>query len=169
MTSKRPFSHATFIVILAACLALITAGTALGALASGTLPTAGFAYTSVADNEVNMAGDGVHLKTKGTTNVKTTYSRVAPSATLLGWHYHNGPVIVTVTAGFLTFFDSNCDTWDVEEGHTYIESTGQVLNARVDPLKNPGDPAVVRVEWFTTRLFPEGTTDPVEVDAPCTP
>ncbi len=168
MTSKRSFSRVTLIVILATCLALVTAGTALADLV-GTLPTTGFTYTSATDNEVNMTGDGVHFKTKGTTNVKTTYSRVAPSAALLGWHYHNGPVIVTVTSGILTFFDSDCDTWDVEAGHTYVESTGQVLNARVDPLKNPGDPAVIRVEWFTTRLFPEGTTDPVGVDAPCTP
>jgi hypothetical protein len=156
------------LLALAAILALLTASTTLGVLVGGSLPTAGFTYLSATDNDVNMASNGVHLKTKSTVNVKTTYSRVAPSAALLGWHYHNGPVIVTVTAGILTFFDGNCDTWDVEAGHTYIESTGEVLNARVDPLKNPGDPAVIRVEWFTTRLF-EGATDPIEVDAPCTP
>jgi quercetin dioxygenase-like cupin family protein len=154
------------LVVLAAIMTLLTAGTTLGALVGGALPTAGFTYLSVTDNEVNMTGDGVHLKSKGTVNVKTTYSRVAPSAALLGWHYHNGPVIVTVTTGVLTFFDGNCGTWDVDAGHTYIESTGEVLNARLDPLKNPG---VAAVEWFTTRLFPEGTTDPVEVDAPCAP
>jgi hypothetical protein len=155
--------------VLAVTLTLVTASTTLGALVGGALPTSGFTYLSTSDNEVNMVGDGIHLKTKGRINVKTTYSRVAPSTSLLGWHYHNGPVIVTVTAGTLTFYDGNCGTWDLTAGQTYIESTGQVLNARVDPLKNPGDPAVTRVEWFTTRLFPDGTTDPVEVDAPCAP
>jgi quercetin dioxygenase-like cupin family protein len=83
-----------------------------------------------------------------------------------GWHYHNGPVIVTVTAGTLTYFDASCNTWDVTAGHSYIESTGQVLNVTTVPAKNDG---VATVEWFTTRLYPEGATDPVNVDPPCTP
>ncbi len=166
MTSKRNVGRATIVAVLAAGLALVTGGNALAGLASGTLPAAGFTYTSVTDNEVNMAGDGVHLKTKGTTNVKTTYSRVPPSESLLGWHYHNGPVIVTVTVGTLTFFDSICGTWDLTVGQTYIETTGQVLNAKVDPAKNTG---VATVEWFTTRLYPDGAADPVTVAAPCTP
>lgn len=165
MTSKRSFIRAARISVLAVCLALVTGGTVLAGLASGTLPAAGFAYTSVTDNEVNMAGDGVHLKTKGTTNVKTTYSRVAPNpAFTAGWHYHNGAVIVTVTVGTLTFFDATCGTWDLPAGHTYIESTGEILNAKVLPDKNPG---IATVEWFTTRLYPEGTADPVAVEAPC--
>jgi hypothetical protein len=165
MTSKHSFKWATRITILAVCLAMVTGGTALAGLASGTLPATGFTFTSVTDNEVNMAGDGVHLKTKGTTNVKTTYSRVAPNpAFTAGWHYHNGPVIVTVAVGTLTFFDASCGTWDLPAGHTYIETTGQILNAKVLPDKNPG---VATVEWFTTRLYPDGAADPVAVDAPC--
>ena len=151
---------------LMATLALVMASVAFGGLVGGALPTSGFTYTSVSDNTVNITGDGVHLKTKDTINVKTTYSRVAPSSALLGWHYHNGPVIVTVTVGTLTFFDGRCGTWDVAAGHTYIETTGQVLNARVDPAKNAG---IGTVEWFTTRLYPDGTGDPVGVDPPCAP
>jgi hypothetical protein len=160
-------SRLVLLTTLALTLALLTASTTLGALVGGALPTSGFTYVSTSVNDVNIVGDGIHLKTKGSIDVKTTYSRVAPSTSLLGWHYHNGPVIVTVTAGTLTFYDGACETWDLTAGQTYIESTGQVLNALVDPLKNPGDPAVTRVEWFTTRLFPDGTADPVEVDAPC--
>ena len=149
-----------------ALLITLGAGTALGNLVAGSLPTAGFTYTSVTVNDVNMGGD-VKLKTKGTTIVKTTYSRVAPSANLVGtWHYHNGPVLVTVTVGTLTFYDSACGTWDVSAGQTFIESTGQVLVARALPDRNSG---IAAVEWFTTRLYPEGTTDPVEVPAPCVP
>ena len=109
------------------------------------------------------AGD----RTDPGTRCKTTYSRVVPSLTFqAGWHYHNGPVIVSVTAGTLTFFDGACATWDLTAGHTYIESTGQVLNAKVLPAKNAG---IATVEWFTTRLYPEGAGDPVEVAPPCTP
>jgi len=155
------------IVALVTTLALLTVGTTLGALVSGALPTSGFTFTSVTDNDVNMGGDSVHLKTKDSVNVKTTYSRVAPDpAFAAGWHYHNGPVIVTVTVGTLTFFDRACGTWDLVAGHTYIESTGEVLNAKVLPTKNPG---IATVEWITTRLYPADAVDPVPVDAPCTP
>lgn len=151
----------------AAILALLTASAALGALVSGSLPTAGFTYTSVTDNAVNMAGTGIHLKTKGSVNVKTTYSRVPPSASFVGgWHFHNGPVMVTVTVGTLTLFDSTCATFDLTAGHTYIESTSEVLNAKILPAKNPD---IATAEWFTTRLYPDGAADPVPVDAPCTP
>src|SRR5437870_11393872 len=116
----------------AAILAFRTASAAFSALFSGSLPTAGFTYTSVTDNIVNMDGTGIHLKTKDSVNVKTTYSRVAPSSNFSsGWHYHNGPVIVTMTVGTLTFFDSTCGTTDLTPGHSYVESTGQVLNAKV--------------------------------------
>ncbi len=166
-TRRRRIARRAGIVMgLAAIFALLTASVALGALVGGALPASGFTYTSVSDNAVNITGDGIHLKTKDAINVKTTYSRVAPSSALLGWHYHNGPVIVTVTVGTLTFFDATCGTWDVAAGHTYIETTGQVLNARVDPAKNAG---IGTVEWFTTRLYPDGAADPVGVDAPCAP
>jgi len=202
------------LVALVAMLAALTASAALGALVNGALPAAGFTYTSVTDNAVDIAGSGatpaaiaslqayidklsalsnptaaqqatlasyrarladyraryaaaVALRAGKTANVKTTYSRQAPDpAFSAGWHYHNGPVIVTVTVGTLTFYDSKCGTWDLAAGHTYIESPGQVLNAKVLPAKNAG---ITTVEWFTTRLYPTSATDPVAVDAPCTP
>ena len=155
------------VAILVVLLVLATAGTALGGLASGSLPSAPFTYMSVTDNAVNMTGDGIHLKTRSGINVKTTYTRVAVNPDFFfGWHYHNGPVIVTVTVGTLTYFDANCGTWDLTAGHSYIESTGQVLNVTTVPAKNAG---IDNVEWFTTRLYPEGTGDPVNVAAPCTP
>jgi hypothetical protein len=107
----------------------------------------------------------VDLRESQSANVKTTYSRVPPSETFeSGWHYHNGPVIVTVTVGTLTFVDSKCGTWDLPAGHTYIESPKQVLNAKALPAKNEG---VQDVEWFTTRVYPKGAIDPVPVAAPC--
>jgi hypothetical protein len=153
--------------VLAVALVLATAGTALGGLVSGSLPTTALTFTSVTDNAVNMTGDGIHLKAKSGINVKTTYTRVPVNPDFFfGWHYHNGPVIVTVTVGTLTYLDAACGTWDLTSGHSYIESTGQVLNVTTVPSKNVG---IANVEWFTTRLYPEGATDPVNVDAPCTP
>jgi hypothetical protein len=167
MSRKRPIRFAVLTLALATSLVMLAAGSTLAALVGGTLPSAGFTFTSITTNDVNMVGDGVHLKTKGPVSVKTTYSRVAPDPNFTaGWHYHNGPVIVTVTAGTLTFIGSSCATWDLTAGNTYIESTGEILNARVLPSKNAG---ISTVEWFSTRLYPDGTGDPVPVDPPCMP
>jgi len=150
----------------AAILVIALAGTALAGLVGGSLPSAGFTYTSTTINAADISGQGIHLKSKGPVDVKTTYSKVAPTGALLGWHYHNGPVIVTVAIGTLTFLDGNCQAWDLTAGQSYIESTGQVLNAYLDPSKNAG---LSTVEWFTTRIYPAGSADPVAVSAPCTP
>jgi hypothetical protein len=150
-----------FSLPVSVALVLVLAGSAFAGL-SGSLPGAAFTFTSTTVNAVNMDGNGIHLKTKGSINVKTTYSIVAPTGALLGWHYHDGPVIVTVAVGTITFVDRSCGTWDVSAGESYIESTGEILNAFLDPAKNTGS-----VEWFTTRLYPLNSSDPVGVSAPC--
>ena len=150
----------------AALLILALAGPALGGLVSGSLPASGFTFTSTMVNNVDIAGRGIHLKTKGPVDIKTTYSRVAPTGAPLGWHRHNGPVIVTVAIGTITFLDAECRSFDLGAGQTYIESTGEVLNAYLDPARNSG---LSTVEWFTTRLYPAGAADPVPVDPPCSP
>lgn len=200
--------------MLAAVVALLTAGVALGALINGALPAGSFTYGSVLDNSVDFAGAGIttqdiatvqryidrlaalsnptaaqrttlatyrarladfqaryavaiDMRAGKSTNVKTTYSRVPPSQTFeAGWHYHNGPVIVTVTAGTLTLIDAKCAGWDILAGHSYIESPRQLLNAKALPAKNTG---IDNVEWFTTRVYSSGAIDPVPVPAPCTP
>jgi hypothetical protein len=145
---------------------ILGASTVNAALVNGTLPAAGFTYTSLTQNAVNMAGDPIRLKIKDNVTVKTTYSFATPSNSALvgSWHYHQGPVFVTVTTGTLTLYDSSCNSWDIPAGHTYIESEGQVLVAKALASKNDGN-----VQWFTTRVYPEGGMDPVPVDAPCTP
>jgi len=154
-------------VVAAVGTALILGTSAVNAaLVSGSLPSAGLTYTSLTENAVNMAGDPIRLKIKDNVTVKTTYSFATPNDTALvgTWHYHNGPVFVTVTAGTLTLYDATCGSWDIAAGQTYIESAGQVLVAKALTSKN-----TAAVQWFTTRLYPEGAIDPVQIDAPCTP
>jgi hypothetical protein len=151
---------------VATVLALALAGTAFAGLVGGTLPATAFTFTSTTVNDVNMTGNGIHLKTNGSINIKTTYTRLAPTGALTGWHYHNGPVIVTVAVGTLTYVGADCRTWDLRAGESYIESRGEVLNAYLDPAKNSG---LANVEWFSTRLYPAGSSDPVAVEPPCTP
>jgi hypothetical protein len=124
-------------------------------------------YEALLDNYQARYDAAIDLRLPDSANVKTTFSRVAPNVTFeSGWHYHNGPVIVTVTTGTLTLIDSKCATSDLSAGHTYVESPKQVLNARALPARNAG---VENVEWFTTRIYPSGAIDPVPVPAPCTP
>jgi hypothetical protein len=162
---RRTLGRLATIVSLVMGAVLATSAVAEAALVSGSLPGAGFTYLSTSQNAVNIAGD-VRLKIKDNVTVKTRYSIVTPADQIVGgWHYHLGPVLVTVAAGTLTFFDENCGTWDVSAGETYIESPGQVLNAKTLISKNTGN-----VEWFSTRLLPAGATDPVALtQAPCTP
>lgn len=158
----RAIGRLATLVALGMTMLLGTSTVVEAALVSGTLPTSALTYTSTTINSVNMAGD-VRLKVKDNVTVKTTYSIVTPANQILGgWHYHNGPVIVTVTAGTLTLFGADCGSWDISAGQTYIESEGQILNAKAFTSKNTGN-----VEWFTTRLYPEGAADPVPVDPPC--
>ena len=163
--NRRAVGRLGTVTAAAIAMVLSTAAIAQAALVSGSLPATGLTYLSTTLNAVNMAGD-IRLKVKDNVTVKTTYSIVAPSTNLLGtWHYHNGPVIVTVTVGTLTFYDSSCGSWNVSAGQTYIESPGEVLVARALPSQNTGS----TVEWFTTRLYPDGAADPANVAAPCSP
>jgi hypothetical protein len=157
---------ARFAILGAVALSLVMATTAVAGLIGGSLPSAAFTFTSTSINSVDIGGNGIKLKTRGAVDVKTTYTRLAPTGALTGWHYHNGPVVVTVAVGTLTYVDAQCRTWDLSAGQSYIESTGEVLNAYLDPAKNSG---LSNVEWFTTRLYPAGAADPVGVAAPCTP
>jgi hypothetical protein len=160
----RKLGRLAIIVSLVTGTVLATSTVAEAALVSGSLPAAGFTYLATSQNAVNISGD-VRLKIKENVTVKTTYSIVTPADQIVGgWHYHLGPVIVTVTAGTLTFFGEGCGTWDVSAGESYIETPGQILNAKTLIFKNSGN-----VEWITTRLLPAGATDPVTVDAPCVP
>jgi hypothetical protein len=158
------------VVALASSMALVTASVALGGLVSGTLPASGFTFTSLTTNSVNIAGNGIHMKTKAPINVKTTYSKVPSTgwaAFDAGWHYHSGPNVVTVTVGTLTFLNSTCGTFDVSAGESYIESTGEVLDAKILASKNTTGNTTV--EWFTSRMYPADAVDPNPVPAPCTP
>lgn len=165
-TGNRRPRRRTLASIAAAVLILLgLAGPAVAGLIGGSLPASAFTFTSRTINSVDIGGSGIKLKTRGAIDVKTTYTKLAPTGALTGWHYHNGPVIVTVAVGTLTYVDAQCNTWDLPAGESYIESTGEVLNAFLDPGKNSG---LSYVEWFTTRMYPAGAADPVAVAAPCT-
>jgi hypothetical protein len=178
-------------IALGATLVSATAVSTMAGLDKGELPIAGFTHTSLVDTVTPIGGPmptpesladvyawlaqrdraereaaaGVDLGMPGPIAVETTYTlQPADLSYRFRWHSDNGPVIFTVTTGTLTFVDDACQTFDLVAGHSHIEPPGMALNALTLPEKNPG---VAAVGWFTTRLYAEGATDPVAIDAPC--
>lgn len=122
-----------------AAVAVITSSTVL---AAATFPT----RVSVAVH-VDSDGGGVQFENTRNVDVITTFSSQPSTWAGSGWHYHEGPVFISVTQGTLTFYRKNCKTFTISAGHGYIESRHQVLLAKNLDTK-------VNAEWFTTRIIP---------------
>lgn len=140
---------------------LLLAGSALAVIAtivgSGVAfatppgPSGGSTATVLADgttmNEVNFNSDPIKLRTKDQMEVLQVSQTAIPTWTS-GWHEHTGAVIVNVTAGSLTFYDSSCAVTTVTAGHGYIETPYDPILAR-----NEG---TVQAAWITTQIIPAG-------------
>jgi hypothetical protein len=132
----------TKLVSIAAAFATIALITTSTVFASATFPS-----RVRVDVHVDSKGGGVEFENHRDVDIITTFSSQPSTWAGSGWHYHQGPVFVSVTQGTLTFYRKNCKTFTITAGHGYIETRHQVLNA-----KNL-DPNVV-AEWFTTRIIP---------------
>lgn len=143
----------SLVVVVLATLALVTATTVW---AVATFPT-----RAAVVNKVDIDRNGIDFETSRKVDVITTFSSQPSTWAGSGWHYHNGPVFVSVTMGTLTFWTSTCRKFQITAGQGYIESIGQVLLA-----KNLDSTTVA--EWFTSRVIPYQTNglpgiDPVPV------
>ena len=100
----------------------------------------------------------LELKTKGRSDARVVHFRVTPGG-FFGWHTHPGPVFVMITAGTLTYYDSD----DPTNGVDYGAGTGFVDQGggHVHDARNEGDIDVELVAFFLT---PQGT--PIRIDAP---
>ena len=143
----------SLVVVVVATLALVTATTVL---AVATFPT-----RVAVVNKVDIDRNGIDFETSRKVDVITTFSSQPSTWVGSGWHYHNGPVFISVTTGTLTFWTTTCRKFQITAGQGYIESTGQVLLA-----KNLDSTTVA--EWYTSRVIPYQTNgspgiDPVPV------
>ncbi len=143
----------SLVVVVVATLALVTATTVL---AVATSPT-----RVAVVNKVDIDRNGIDFETSRKVDVITTFSSQPSTWAGSGWHYHNGPVFVSVTMGTLTFWTTTCRKFQITAGQGYIESTGQVLLA-----KNLD--STTMAEWYTSRVIPYQTNglpgiDPVPV------
>jgi hypothetical protein len=161
-------------VALGATFVIATAGGTAAEPDTGELPVAAFTHISVVDDDLTLAdiylGEAdadpdVDIDTSGSIAVETIYTLERPDVGYeTGWYRHSGPAIFTVTVGTLTFIDDSCQTFDLVAGQSYIESSGEILNAVLVPHKNLDGEAV---GWFTTRLSPVGAAGPLPVSVPC--
>ncbi|HEY3394949.1 MAG TPA: cupin domain-containing protein [Lacipirellulaceae bacterium] len=100
----------------------------------------------------------LELKTKGLSDARVVHFKVAPGG-YFGWHTHPGPVFVMVTAGTLTYYDSDAPTTGVDyyAGSGFVDQGG----GHVHDARNEGDIDVELVAFFLT---PAGTS--IRIDAP---
>jgi hypothetical protein len=110
------------------------------------------------DNKINIEYDQIRLHTIQPLDV-LQLSSTAPAGWTAGWHQHTGPVIVSVVAGSLTFYQGSCDGVTVTAGHAFVEVPGVPIFAR-----NEGGS---EARWLTTQLIPVGAASRVDEPAQC--
>jgi len=142
------------LLLIGSALAVIATIVGSGvAFATPAGPAGGSTATVLADgttmNEVNFNSDPIKLRTQDQMEVFQV-SQTAISGWTSGWHEHTGAVFVNITAGSLTFYDSNCKVTTVTAGHGYIESPYDPILAR-----NEGN---VQAAWITTQIIPVGAS-----------
>ena len=153
-------------------LAAVAVASAFGAIAlryawatppsaPGTITPTVIAGPVVLDSiDVKVEDDNyeLELKTTGLSDARVVHFRVVPGA-FFGWHTHPGPVFVMITAGTLTYYDSdNPDNGiDYEAGTGFVDQGGD----HVHDARNEGDIDVEIVAFFLT---PQGA--PIRIDAP---
>jgi hypothetical protein len=100
----------------------------------------------------------VELKSHDNTDIVVTNIAIAPGGHS-GWHFHPGPVLVTVKTGTVTFYmgdDPSCTAHVHPTGTTFFESGGMVGIAR-----NEG-----ATEATVTAVFFVPAGSPTRLDAP---
>ena len=100
------------------------------------------------------------LKSHDNTDIVVVKNVVTPGGHS-GWHYHPGPVLVTVASGTITFYmgdDPTCSPQVHPAGTTFFENGGMVGIAR-----NEG---TVDATVVATFFVPAGSPTRIDADAP---
>jgi hypothetical protein len=134
--------------------------TAIPASATPAGPPGAASATVIADGtfvnnvNTNVNPEQIKLLTKGSIEVYQVSNSALPGWTS-GWHMHSGPILVNITSGALTFYESDCHPVTVTAGHGWFESTGHPILAR-----NEGTETAT---WITTQIIPAGASKRVDI------
>lgn len=141
--------------ILALVLIGALAGTALATTASGFTATP-LSHGTLA-HSTRVHADGIKLRTHGSVDFVTSQVAIAPLGTS-GWHTHPGVVLVTVSAGTVTFYNQHCKATVYPAGSSFVESGD-------DPGLARNESATVPAAVYATYIVPVGTTV-LRIDTP---
>jgi len=153
-TPARAIRRAAHSLPLALGLAVVIAGTALATGASGFHGTPLARGTTAGSMQFNV-GD-VKFQTKGSVDFAQSTVTIDPLGNS-GWHSHPGVVLVTVTSGTVTFYQSDCSFIRYPAGSSFVESNGATGLARNESAT---DSAVV----YVTYIVPVGAA--LRIDQP---
>jgi quercetin dioxygenase-like cupin family protein len=156
-------------------IALVISVLALFSIIAWATPGSGVLFNNILNvaqiegtlnvNNEGVASDGskwhIQLKTEGApTEVIIQDQALAPGG-YGGWHSHPGPVIVTVTQGTASFYESDCVRHDYAAGSSFIEDAEIVHN-----LRNESTTETLRLA--NAFLLPAGTPRRIEEAQPPT-
>ncbi|CAM3870717.1 cupin domain-containing protein [Smaragdicoccus niigatensis] len=106
-----------------------------------------------------FAPAGIDAESTGETDVVFRKITIAPGSDT-GWHYHNGELIATITAGTLTREFADCTEQVSKAGDAILEPEG---NQNVHIGRNLG---TVPVEMYVTYIIPKGSKLAIDAPAP---
>ncbi len=147
-------------IALALVSVLLLGLTAIPASATPAGPPGAATSSVIADGifvnniNTNVNPEQIKLLTKGSIEVFQVSNTALPGWTS-GWHKHSGPILVNVTSGTLTFYETDCHPVTVTAGHGRFESTGHPILAR-----NEG---TATAAWITTQIIPAGASRRVDI------
>ena len=149
---NRPAARA---VVLGFVAVLSIGGIVLATPPSGATPTTLGRGTLEAGDKINTPF--LKLSIRQDVDVVTQTITIAPNGNF-GWHSHPGPVFVTITAGALTFYDSDgsCTAMVYSAGDSFIDEG----HGHVHFAKNEGTTDLV---LYATYLVPVGAA--LRIDA----
>ena len=103
----------------------------------------------------------LQLKTEGApSDIIVSDQALAPGG-YGGWHSHPGPVIVTVSQGTASFYESDCVRHEYPAGTAFIEDAGVVHN-----IRNESATEILRLA--NVFILPAGVPRRIEADQPPT-
>jgi quercetin dioxygenase-like cupin family protein len=126
------------------------------ALAPDIQPIGGF---TVADTIGYPSGHAFAISVPSGTQVQSAMVTIPPGFDF-GWHHHTGAVVVEVTSGTVTLYDTKCERQDVTAGQGFLEEVNTVHRARNETTES----AVLVVTYLGV---PAGEPTDVPEQAPC--